>query len=79
MTTPVTLDDWLSSIYQADIRGQRSAKIADFKAALTANETLRGAAQKRQEEINSMIAARGELACSFSAKYRNFLQEALTA
>lgn len=73
----MTLDQWLSAIYQADIRGDRSAEIAKFMTAVVGDPALQKAAVENLKELNALIAARGEQACAYSSKYRIFLREAL--
>ena len=78
MTEPVTLDDWLAAIYRADLHNQKDPVVSQFVTALGGNSSLKTAAEARLAELNAMIAARGELACSFSTKYRNYLTTVLS-
>lgn len=74
-----SLDIWLSILYKADISDKLAVQMEQFKDALTVDPTgLAAQAQSRLKELNEMIAVRGERACAYSTKYRNFLQEAFT-
>lgn len=80
MTTPppVTLDQWLTYLYNADRRNILPSALDSFRAAIAADTQGLGAqAQTQLTELNAMIAARGEQACDYSTKYRNYLQAAL--
>ena len=72
-----SLDTWLSQLYSAYTKQQLPSKMEAFKAAFAVDTDLLAAAQQRLQGLNAMIAARGEQACAFSTKYRNFLQEAI--
>lgn len=75
----MTLDDWLSKIYQKGIRNgaDRTAAIVEFKTALAGDTNLKAQAEKRLGELQQLIVARGTRACAFSNWYRIFLEEAL--
>lgn len=73
--TTLTLDQWLGKVYQADIKLQGATMVAEFKAAIAADPDLAAAAQERLKQLNALVAKRGERACAYSAKYRNFLQQ----
>lgn len=74
---PLTLDQWLGKLYQADIRLKTTTMIADFKTAIAGDSDLRAKAQVKLAELNDMISVRGKGACAYSTKYRNYLKEAL--
>lgn len=76
----MTLDQWLSKIYQKGVRNgaDRTAAVAEFKTALTGDSNLKTQAEKRLSELQQLVAARGAAACAFSNWYRIFLEEALT-
>lgn len=74
---PVSLDGWLGNIYQDDNKGRSVAAIAAFKVALGLDANLMATARARLIALNEMISVRGERACAYSTKYRNYLQEAL--
>ena len=73
----MTLDQWLSDVYKAEIRGSRHIPMTAFRAALAEDNGLRGQAQTRLNELDALVDARGERACAYSSKYREFLKEAL--
>lgn len=76
--TPVTLDQWLTHLYQAERHSQLQPALNSFRAAIAADVRGLGAqAQTQLVELNAMIATRGERACAYSTKYRNYLQDAL--
>ena len=77
MTAPVTLDEWLSAAYTADLKGKGAAAIAAFRTALADSPSLVTAAQSRLVELNALVSARGQSACAYSTKYWNYLNEAL--
>ena len=72
------IDDWMSRIYKADLRGNREAEAAEFKDALGEDTALTTAAMLKLKDLDDLIAARGEGACAYSSKYRVYLREALT-
>jgi hypothetical protein len=72
-----TLDQWLEQIYTADLHGQATAPLADFKTALGSDNTLLTNAKIKLTSLNALIDARGEQACAFSTKYRSYLQGVL--
>jgi hypothetical protein len=73
----MNIESWLGSIYKADNRNHKTFAMADFKVALGNDAELKTAAEARLKELDALIAARGELACAYSTKYRTYLQEAL--
>lgn len=77
----MTLDEWLSKIYQKGIRNgaDRTAAIAEFKNALAGDTNLKAQAEKRLDELTQLVSARGTMACAFSNWYRIFLEEALAS
>lgn len=76
--TKPNLNDWLAKLYRDDIKKNKTAGIADFRIAILGDAELGHQALARRDELNAMIKARGERACAFSTKYRDYLQEALT-
>lgn len=77
--TDLTLDQWLSKLYQADLHSHLAVPLAAFKAALTADpEGLTVQAQARMQDLDDMIRIRGRKACAYSAKYDDYLHEALS-
>lgn len=83
MTTPplpTTLPGWLSYLYQADIKQQLAPAMVQFQTALAADPTgLTVQAQANMVQLDELIAARGRQACDYSAKYDDYLHEALDA
>lgn len=78
MIVPTTLDGWLSAIYKADMCGQKDSVLEQFSTVLGLSPSLTTEARARLVELNTMIDARGELACSFSTRYRNYLAAVLS-
>lgn len=74
----LTLDDHLAKIYAADIKGQKAYALADFEDALKGDAELMTSARARFVSLTAMIAARGAGACAYSAKYQEYLAEALS-
>lgn len=75
----MTLDQWLSKIYQKGIRNdaERTSAIAEFKIALAGDTNLKSQATTRLAELEHLVSVRGEAACTYSNWYRLFLKEAL--
>jgi len=69
----MTLEQWLSALYAAENRGQLPQAQTDFASALEKNATLKAAAHLKLMELQELYTARGDLACAFSAKYRQYL------
>lgn len=72
-----TLDALLSNTYTADIRGQRVSAVTDFVAAIGADSALAAEAAVHLKELDALVEARGEGACAYSTKYREYLHEVL--
>lgn len=73
----MTVDDYLAAIYSADRKNNKFPALNAFIEALTADPALKSSAQAKLTELNTMIKARGVIACTFSTKYRHYLKEAL--
>lgn len=73
---PLTLDQWLGKIYNADIKNNRAPQIALFKTALAGDSDLTTKAKLKLKELDDLIKVRGRQACTFSAKYWDYLNEA---
>lgn len=71
------LEALLSNAYTAEIRGRRAAAVDDLRVAIQSDADTAVAAQQRLKELDELVTARGELACSYSTKYRSYLREAL--
>ena len=74
----MTLDEWLSKIYAADLQGHFQSQMDFFHGALSRDKELLTAAQLKLIELNKLVEARGETACAYSTKYRDYLKEALS-
>lgn len=73
-----TLDNWLAELYTADTKSQLLLPhISKFKDALGTDATLLANAKIKLTSLNAMIETRGETACAYSTKYRNYLREVL--
>lgn len=77
MTAPLNIDQWLTALYDADRKNKLEAKLNELRAAIADDMFGLGVAgREKLAELKDMIAARGEQACAFSTKYRNYLVEA---
>lgn len=72
-----TIDAWLTVLYTADRRRQLDNKMLEFIADIKEFPVLETQAKKKLNELNELVAARGERACAFSSQYRYYLQKAL--
>lgn len=77
MSAPVTLNDWLSYCYKADGRKQLQPAINAFKAVLAGDAGMLNNAQTEMARLDSLVKERGRQACAYSAKYNDYLHEAL--
>lgn len=78
MSAPISLEKWLAILYMADHKNQLETQMHAFRAAIAADvSTLGAAAQKKLTDLNNLIESRGERACAYSTKYRNYLRDAL--
>lgn len=73
----MTLDEWLSKIYTADLQGHYKLMFDQFYTALENDKELLNAATSRFAELHKIMEARGSRACAFSYKYYDYLKEAL--
>lgn len=75
----MTLDQWLSDLYAADKKHHLAEPLVLFKAALTTDTGLMAEAEAKLRDLNGMIRIRGERACAYSTRYRDYLKEVLAA
>lgn len=80
MTKTLTIEDYLSQIYAADVKGNgdKTTEINALKTAMGGDTDLLASARARFTALTALIAARGTGACAYSTKYQEYLTEALS-
>ena len=72
----MTLDDWLARLYDSDLHGRLAPVMERFKTVLADDGDMLSDAVAKRAELERVLEARGRGACTFSAKYFDYLKEA---